>query len=418
MTPPAHHDRDIQPGLERIRALLAGLGHPERRFPAVLIAGTNGKGTCAASLERILREHGVRTGLYTSPHLIHERERVRVDGELVSAEALSDARARVRALAERLALRPSFFEELTAAGFLLLAEAGVERAVVEVGLGGRWDATWPCQADVGLITSIGLDHTGWLGDTLEAIAAEKAAIARPGMTLLSAVAPALHRAVIQPATEALGAAKVRRLDETGFTPGVEDDEPEVHFPDGRDVPVPFAGTHQATNAALAAAAAAELGVAPDIIEAGLRATRWPGRFEVLSEEPLLIVDVAHNPDGLRALAETLRRRYPRERFHVVLGLKPDKDVTRIAPILSAFAWVVHVVDGEGLRPAPELAEALRAAGLRAVARGGVDEATELLRQLQLGDTPVLVCGSHRVVGPVMIAQVLTACVTAVIPLRE
>ena len=380
-----------------MRALCATLGNPEHDYPAVLVAGTNGKGSAAAMLESVLRHHGLYTGLTTSPHLVHETERLRLQGVAVGEAGLARLRTLVDAAADAAWVHATYFEQITAAAFVAFAEAHVQRAVVEVGLGGRWDATWVARADVGLITSISLEHTAWLGDTVQKIAREKAAIARPGMTLFSGVERGLHDEALVPEATQGGADRVVHLDDTGWRVDGE----AVVSPGGLRIQPPFAGEHMARNAALAAVAAAHLGVPEATIRAGIEAARWPGRYETLASDPLLIADVAHNPDAFRALLATVRRHHARVPFQLVLGLKDDKDAAAVAPFVAALSDLVHVVGGGDLRDADELAEVLRAHGVRAVARGSIDGVHELIGALRADGTDVLACGSHHVVGAVM-----------------
>jgi dihydrofolate synthase/folylpolyglutamate synthase len=400
MTPPPRpipDPRHISPGLSTIRALCGTLGNPEQDFPAVLVAGTNGKGSAAAMLESILRRHGLYTGLTTSPHLIRETERIRLQGVQVGEAGLARLRVLVDAAADAAWVHPTYFEQITAAAFVAFAEARVQRAVVEVGLGGRWDATWVAHADVGLVTSISLEHTAWLGDTVQKIAREKAAIARPGMTLYSAVERDLHDEAIAPEALACGTDRVVHLDDTGWR--VEGET--FTSPGGLVIQPPLAGDHMAKNAALAALAAAHVGVPEATIKAGLEAARWPGRYETLATDPLLVADVAHNPDAFRALVATQRKHHPRVPFQVVLGLKPDKDVAAIAPFVGVLGDLTHVVGGGELRDADELAEMLRANGVRAVARGRLTGVNDLIAALRNQGTNVLACGSHHLVGAVL-----------------
>jgi dihydrofolate synthase/folylpolyglutamate synthase len=400
MTPPPRpvpDPRHISPGLATIRALCATLGNPEQDYPAVLVAGTNGKGSAAAMVESIFRHHGVYTGLTTSPHLVRETERIRLQGVEVGEAGLARLRKLVDAAADAAWVHASYFEQITAAAFVAFAEARVQRAVVEVGLGGRWDATWVAHADVGLVTSISLEHTEWLGDTVQKIAREKAAIARPGMTLYSAVERELHDEAIVPEAARCGAAAIVHQ---GDTPWRIEGE-TLTSPGGLVIRPPLAGDYMARNAALAALAAAHVGVPEAAIKAGIEAARWPGRYETLATDPLLVADVAHNPDAFRALLATKLRHHPRVPFQLVLGLKPDKDVAAIAPFVGALADLTHVVGGGELRDAEVLADALRHHGVRAVARGPLEGVHDLIAALRAAGTNVLACGSHHVVGAVL-----------------
>ncbi|HVY38938.1 MAG TPA: Mur ligase family protein, partial [Polyangia bacterium] len=267
----------VEMGLDRVRRALAGLGDPQRRYLTVQIAGTNGKGSTAAMAEAILRAAGLRTGLYTSPHLARFTERIRVGGREADGDRLAALDLRVQACGERL----TYFEIATVLGFLAFAEAGVDAAVLETGLGGRLDAVTCCEPVATAITSIGIDHTEYLGPTLADIAGEKAGILKPGVPCFVGRVPGEAAAVIRARAAAVGA-PLRWLD--------------------ADLPAPAAqlgltGPHQADNAALAVAlaqaVAARLGrpLEAPAIAAGLGGVRWPGRLERLADD--LWVDCAH-----------------------------------------------------------------------------------------------------------------------------
>ncbi len=281
-------------GLDGTRALLAALGNPERRFRAIHVAGTNGKGSVCAMIERVLREGGVRTGLFTSPHLVDFRERFRVSGRWPDEEWLFGALHRIESLPE--GKDRTFFEVATALGFLDFAARGVEWAVVEVGLGGRLDTTNVLEPELCVITPIGLDHTEILGGTIEEIAREKAGIVKPGVTVV------------------IGAGMDPRAREVIAAAARERRAPLVEAESVAAPATPaLAGTHQLANARTARAAIAVLAgfglaVPPDDVAKGLAAARWPGRFEAASGEPRLWWDGAHNPPGLAALAAAWRER--------------------------------------------------------------------------------------------------------------
>lgn len=312
-------------GLERVRAALAALGDPQLRLPAVHIAGTNGKGSTAAMTEALLRAAGLRTGLFTSPHLARFTERIRVDGREVSGERLGELDARIVATGVPL----SYFEIATVLAFLAFAEAGVEVAVLETGLGGRLDATTACQPLATAITSIGLDHTETLGTTLGAIAAEKAGIAKPEVPLVLGAVPAEAEAVIEARARDVGAQLLRL---------------------GRELhrlasPPALPGAHQRDNAALAVAlathAAAALGktLGSDGIAAGLASARWPGRLELVT--PHVLLDGAHNAEGARALAAALPAFAGDRPVVLATSIVRGKDVAGIlAPLLPLVAGVI------------------------------------------------------------------------------
>lgn len=276
-------------GLDRIRLALQRLGEPQAKFQAVQIAGTNGKGSTAAFLESILRASGLRTGLFTSPHLCRFSERIRIDGREVEGAHLAQLDQAVAATGVPL----TYFEISAALAFLAFAETGIDVAVLETGLGGRLDATTASQPMACAITSIALDHQDMLGQTLVEISHEKACIARPGVPLFLGALPAVATGEILRVAEACGA-PVRRLD--------VDFEPPAF-------PLSLAGPHQASNAALAVALAEEVAshrgcrLAPEAVREGLARTHWPGRMERLAEDVLL--DCAHNAEGAEKLASAL-----------------------------------------------------------------------------------------------------------------
>ncbi|KEF33810.1 folylpolyglutamate synthase [Deinococcus sp. RL] len=324
----------MHPGLERVRALLARLDSPQRGFQTVLVGGTNGKGSTAASLAAMLTASGTRTGLFTSPHLTRFSERFVVGGQECPAPQIEEALGQVRPHAE--AVGATFFEIVTALGALLFAEAGVEVAVMEVGLGGRLDATNALEPVLSVITTVALDHTEILGETLEAIAAEKAGILRPGRPAVTGVPPALW-----PQLEGQGAAlwalgrevqvEARSQGWAGWTLRVE-------LPGAAlDLQTPLLGEHGAANAALAAAAAWRLGVGEAAIRAGAAGVVWPGRLEVVPwRGGRVLLDGAHNPAGAQALAAALRS-LGAAPLPLVFGASSGKDVAGVASALREVA---------------------------------------------------------------------------------
>ena len=299
-------------GLEPMREACARTAHPERAFPVVHVAGTNGKGSVSAMVEAIARSHGMRTGLYTSPHLCRFAERIRLDGEPVTDDALADLLG--RALDEGPDL--SFFETATLAAFLAFRDARVDIAVVEVGLGGRLDATNVIPTPrAAAITRIALDHTDRLGTTLVEIAREKAGIAKPGLDMVLGPMPPDVRGAIDEVAHAAGATTTMLADSAPL--------PSV---------IGLAGTHQKDNARIAAELARRIGASSRAIDEGLARVRWPGRLEQIGT---VLLDAAHNPDGAEALAAHVRTLgIPPERVSLVFGTLADKDW---APMLDTLA---------------------------------------------------------------------------------
>lgn len=337
-------------GLERIQALLAAAGHPERRFAALHIAGTNGKGSVAALCAAALSEVG-RVGLYTSPHLVRFEERIRVDGAPIDPDVLSKLLDRLESPIEETGA--TFFEATTALAFLAFAEVGVDIAVVEVGLGGRLDATNVIRPEVSVVTSIDYDHQEFLGDTLEAIAAEKAGIFKPGTPAIVGEPRASLRPVFLDAAHRVGA-PVTFVDDVGAVESVAVSLDGTHTRLRTSewgivtIRLPLVGEHQARNALIAAEALARLPAAwrpsASIVAERWRHIRWPGRFEVVPRAGgWWVFDVAHNPASIEALVRTLRRTSPPRPWVAVVGILGDKDwrsmVARLAPLMDELLCV-------------------------------------------------------------------------------
>jgi dihydrofolate synthase/folylpolyglutamate synthase len=394
----------MRPGLERIEGLLAALGHPERAYTLVQVGGTNGKGSVAALLAGMLKAAGRRVGLYTSPHLVSFRERIRVDGEAIPEDAVADG---VEALGTLIArLDATMFEATTALALDHFAREGVEVAVLEVGLGGRLDATTVGAPAVTVLTPIALDHEAVLGSTLAAIAAEKAAILRSGVAVSAAQAPEVE-AVVRARAAAAGVPVLFAGRDLHVT---------VHgrTPDGQVIScagpgwrleratLALLGRYQPGNALLAVAAAQALGVPEAAIRAGLERTLWPGRFQVLPGRPTLVLDGAHNPAGAAALAEALREGFGPAPVTLVVGISQDKNA---AGILGALAPVAaRAVLTRAAHPRAADPEALRAAwppdGPPVETAPSVAEA--LARAREPDGTPVVcVTGSLFLVGEVL-----------------
>ena len=403
--------------LEEIRALLAALGDPQRSFPSVLIAGTNGKGSTAATLASILTAAGVRAGLYTSPHLARANERIRIGAEEIADEQFARLYFRVHDAAQQMLLDgrlpqlPSYFEILTALAFLYFAESQVEIAVLEVGMGGRLDATNVVEPLLSVITDISLDHMEWLGTTVAAIAREKAGILRRGGTMVTLPQHPEANHVLGEVAIELG---VRGVSAAEYVPGPHQAGSGLPGPYsisamGAEVVVdsPLKGAHQHRNLALAIAAAVELGsshgfpVTLAAIGEGIWRTRWPGRMERIEKDGVeWILDVAHNPAGawaLRAgLSELLGEKRPRR---LVFSCLRDKPVREMAQILFPLFDRVVVAPIHAARAAAveELLQAATATGTVAESAGSVGEALEVAGRAARGGV-VVVSGSVYLVG--------------------
>lgn len=409
--------------LEEMQALVEALGHPERRFRSVLIAGTNGKGSTAATLAAILTAAGYRTGLYTSPHLSRVNERIRIAGAPIDDPAFARHYFRVDSCAERLVAEgrlpghPSFFESMTALAFEAFAEAGVDIAVLEVGMGGRLDATNVAEPLISVITDISLDHMEWLGDTIPLIAREKAGILRrDGVLVTLPQHPQANQAIGEAATEL----NVRGVSAAEYVPPAERDEAQGDAGlrnryrlavQGEPIEVdsPLAGAHQRRNIALAIAAAVELrnhgyAITPGQIAEGIRRTEWPGRlerFEIPGRAPVLL-DVAHNPAGAWALRAAVSAMSANAGRVLVFGCMKDKALDEMAQILFPLFDRV-IVSPVGSPRAASAEELLQAAGKTGVAaEAAADPRAALARAWEEVPGPglVVVAGSVYLVGEI------------------
>ena len=334
----------IRPGLERIQAMLEQLGHPEERFKIIQIAGTNGKGSVAAMVAAILEAAGYRVGLYTSPHLCSIRERIRVNRVPISREEFAEGIHRLLPLIQ--SITPTYFEALTALGLHCFARQQVEWAVLEVGMGGRWDATTVGSPLASVITPIDFDHQAYLGWRLEEIAAEKAAIIRNGVAVSAAQDPVVEKMIktrsdsmtVQLLTEGRELClTVRHKDLSGYHLDLRG--PDWQLP---DLALPLLGSFQPTNCLLAVGAvralrSSRVEISDEAIREGVRTVRWPGRFQALKKEPWLVIDSAHNPAGARSLASSLGTYFPGQPITLVLGIYKDKDKAQILEILTPLA---------------------------------------------------------------------------------
>jgi dihydrofolate synthase/folylpolyglutamate synthase len=395
----------MRPGLERIEALLDAIGRPEQTFTIAQVGGTNGKGSTSAMLAAILQASGRRVGLYTSPHLRHYRERIRVDGRPISEADFVDGVEALGTLVARL--DATVFEAGTALALDHFCRARVDVAVLEVGLGGRLDATTVGRPEVVVLGPIDYDHQLELGDTLTAIAGEKAAIIRGG-TAFSARQDPEAAAVIERRAAQVGVPLQReghelRVVPRGFT--LEAQRLDLAGPDWAldDVACGLLGVFQPGNALLAAAAARALGAGDAAIRAGLRAARWPGRFQVFRRDPIVILDGAHNPAGARALAASLSAYFPGRPVTFVIGILADKDGAGILSALRPLAArVVLTASGNPRAAAPGALRALLPPALPVEIAASPSEALARATA-EAGAGIVCVAGSLSLIGDVLAA---------------
>ena len=368
----------IRPGLDTIRRLTAALGDPQAAYPSIIVAGTNGKGSVAAMLDSALLAAGYRAGRYTSPHLTSITERFTAGGAEIGEAALREEADGVLRQADALVRRgglqhpPTFFEAATAIALSWFRREAIDVAVVEVGLGGRLDATNVLTPAAGVITSIGLDHREHLGDTLEAVAAEKAGIVKPGMVVVTTETAPAAVAVIDEACRRRGARLVRAAEDTALAVRAEGPRPRIEVTTPRRrypvFPLGLAGPHQRSNAAgairlLEELAAAGLPVGPDAIVRGLAEVAWPGRLDLVRVpgRGAVLLDAAHNPPASAALARHLRDAFP-DRLPIVCAVMRDKDadgiIDRLAPCASRI--VCTAPGNPRATPARALADRVRA----------------------------------------------------------
>lgn len=391
----------IKLGLDNIRALLDAEGNPHLRLRCVHIAGTNGKGSVSAFLDSIARAAGYRTGRFTSPHLLDVTERFLLDALPLSGDALDRRIEACRGHAERLGIVPTYFELCTAIAFDAFAEAGVDLAIIETGMGGRLDSTNVVEPAAVCITNIGWDHMEHLGDTLEKIAAEKAGIIKPGVPLVAGPLSRGPAGVIEAAAAAAGAGAMLRVGQeitlrssgTAWSPEAAI---RVNGDDLGPVPLPLAGWHQTENAALAAALALTLRtelprITRDAIETGLRQTQWPCRLERVCNAPPVIVDAAHNAAGMQGYHALFSQAV------VVVATSSDKDYRAILDTLAPFASPLICTRYTGPRAAAPSTLADASGGDTVVAQT-LEEALELGVALAGKERPLLITGSIFLAG--------------------
>jgi dihydrofolate synthase / folylpolyglutamate synthase len=392
-----HETLTIKLGLANTETLLAALGNPQEDFPAVQIAGTNGKGSTAVMLDSICREAAIKTGLFTSPHLISITERISVNGEQVSEADFARFTARVKETAEELVKRgqletlPTFFEQVTAIALLAFREAKVELAILETGLGGRLDSTTAARAAVVAITSIAMDHEEYLGHSLAEIAAEKAAIIRPGVV-----------AVIAPQAEEAFDVIVRQCEAAGVMPRLV--EPSRY----ENISIGLRGRHQIGNAATAIALAEALrekgfAIPPAASVKGVATARHPGRLELWEGPPQILFDGAHNPAAARALRDYVDE-FVTQPITMIFGAMRDKALTEMAAVLFPAAGQLILTEMDNPRAASldmlKLAVLDNFSASRVHEASSASEAARIAKGLTPVDGMICITGSLYLVGAV------------------
>ena len=395
-----------KPGLERTQALLTALGNPERKLRFVHITGTNGKGSTAAMIASILAAAGLRAGLYTSPHLYQFYERMQVNGAPISDRDLGRLTQQVLEAAEDMDDPPTEFELMTAVAMAYFLEQNCDLVVLEVGLGGRLDSTNAIPAPQAVvITNIGLDHTAQLGNTVEAIAAEKAAVIKDGCPVILYEQKESVTQVVREVCQAHGASlTIARAQDVVL----DRESPEGQWWSwkGQSLFVPLLGDNQRHNGAVVLstleAISAKYPVSPQALAQGLERVRWPGRFEVLSRNPWFVVDGGHNPQCAATVADNLKRYFPGKAPVLLMGVLEDKDraglCELVAPLAQAFVTITppspRALDAESL------ARELSAYGTPAYAAASISQGVERAMELAVADGLVCALGSLYSVGEI------------------
>lgn len=394
----------IKLGLENIRRLCAFAADPQKQYASIHVAGTNGKGSVCAAVYSILRRHGFRVGLYTSPHIHHFRERIVVDGTPISDGDLIRLTDVFRPEIDRLSC--TFFEATTAIAFQYFVERGVQVAVVETGLGGRLDATNVLEPVAVVITSIGLDHTEHLGHDIVSIAREKAGIIKPGIPVIvgqmeTEARHVIRETALRQGSPALFAGQEVRIDNPIVAPTGSRFDLTIGNRRFLDLFTPLAGRYQMWNGGLAVAAAVQssLGISETSVREGLASVHWRGRLQKIADSPAVFVDAAHNAAALSALIDTFLEWFNSERVHLVIGMLKDKDYAEAARRIGPRVGSITTVTPSSHRavPAEELAVVF---GEKANPARSVRDAIDRLRSKLVPNDVIVVTGSHFVLSEV------------------
>ncbi len=393
-------------GLDNIESILGGIDNPQLRFKSVHVAGSNGKGSTSSFITNILRRAGYKTALYTSPHLNDFRERVRLDGQMVSKDSLVRSTEKVRKIYNPE--RTTFFEFTTAVAFDCIAEAQPDIAIIEVGLGGRLDATNTISPMVSVITDISLEHEDYLGKGLAAVAGEKAGIIKANTTVITGATRKIPFDVISRKASELGAqvrlfgrdfaGKRRNVSSFDFS------SPSLVL---ENLELGMQGAHQIKNASLAIAAAGELvhkgfDITGKHFREGISLTRFPGRFELLRRSPDVIIDGAHTPEGMRLLRSSVQRGYPGRKPLVLFGALRDKNYGKLANIIAPVSQAVMCVAPESDRSlaSQDMADTFSRLGVRSWWAESIEEGFSRLLEMAHDDDLILAAGSLYMIGPV------------------
>ena len=399
-----------KPGLERIEELCSRLGDPQKELRFVHVAGTNGKGSFCSMLSSVLQKSGLKVGLYTSPYIRFFNERMCVDGEPISNEELATLTEYVRPIADSMTDKPTEFELITAIAFEFFKRRGCDVVVLEAGMGGRLDSTNIIRDPyLSVITGIALDHTAFLGDTVEKIAAEKAGIIKDSAPVLFGGDDESAAAIIEMTAKERGSLFYRTKYEELEKIRSNLEETLFDFGEDKDIMIRLLGMYQPRNAANVIEAIRilrmrGLEISDKAMREGFAAARWQGRFEIISKDPLMIFDGAHNPQGIRSAVESIKTYFGTQKVYLLTGVLRDKDYTAIANDLSQVAQRAFTLTPDSPRAlsAEEYAETLCGAGIEAKAYATLSEALNAARNAARDDNVPLIClGSLYVYSSLM-----------------
>ena len=403
--------KGIKFGLNNISAVLSELGNPQLNAQSIHIAGTNGKGSTAAFCESILRNAGYRVGLYTSPHLVHFCERIQINRTLMAESEMIKIISRVKKAAEDIEIPITFFEFATAMAFLHFSEQKTDINVIEVGMGGRLDATSLCKGDISIITSISKDHTAYLGEELEKIAFEKASILKEGGTVFAIKGIEEVNQIIKDLADQKSA-KLNFLGDHFWVEGTSNKTFSQYIKYNNEklclenLELSLIGDFQAKNAALAISAClfyankTGKGLSEESIRKGLKGTSWCGRMEIVSSEPTIILDAAHNPAAVKEMTDSIKKLFSYSRAIVILGVMKDKPSGEILKILSTFAdhFILVRPNQERSENPERLKQIMSMHKVSCEVIESVPNAIRKVKQILLSDDIVCITGSIFTVG--------------------
>ena len=376
-----------KPGLDRIRELCRGLGNPQNELKFVHVAGTNGKGSVCAMLSSVLCEAGYKVGLYTSPYVLEFNERMRINGRNIPNDTLARLTEKVKTVADKMADRPTEFELITAIAFEYFKEEKCDIVILEVGMGGRLDATNIIEKPLlSVITGISIDHTAFLGDTIEEIATEKAGIIKKNSVVLFGGDDPLAKTVIEQESAVMQSLlcitdyselKIKSSDLNGSL---------FDYKTRRDIKISLLGSYQPKNASVVLDALDNLSgiglrVSEEAIRRGLSNAKWPARFEIIEREPMIIFDGAHNPQGIEAAVRSIKNYFGNKKIIVISGVLRDKDYRQIAQSISEVAATVYTITPDNPRAlsAEEYGEVISSFGIKATPTKSIYDALSLAR---------------------------------------